>query len=169
MSAGSRAAWAPAGSSCSPQPSIPERRRRGGGGVTAQAGRSPEQHARADVRVPKRVGLHLRVHRQHPDGQDGCGPGSHSSRGGAAHAAPGRVGGDAGPLAGAGVRLQEPKNHSLPGVERLRPASQAAPPPGSASGPPATRRCRICREPGAADACERRDKGVTRLPPSAAW
>ena len=63
----SRYARAPAGSAYSPQPYVPERRKRCGGGVTAQAGRSPEQQARADVRVPQRVVLRLRVHRQHPD------------------------------------------------------------------------------------------------------
>ena len=37
----------------------------GRAGGTAQAGRSPEEYARAEVRVPQRVGLHLRVHRLH--------------------------------------------------------------------------------------------------------
>lgn len=52
-----------------------------GGGVTARAGRSPEEHARAEVGVLQRVGLHLRVHRQHLAGR------AAASRGGAAPAA----------------------------------------------------------------------------------
>ena len=157
----SRYARAPAGSAYSPQPYVPERRKRCGGGVTAQAGRSPEQQARADVRVPQRVVLRLRVHRQHPDCQDGCG-----------RTAPAAVPlrllpeGSAGmldPRLAHGSALRDPRKHLFQGMERLRSASQAAPPCGAANctpfsdGPKARSSWRVRGQRG---------KGVARRRPS---
>lgn len=132
----------------SPLPLKGARRRPAAGrGVTAQAGRSPEQHAGTEVRVLQRVGLHLRVHRQHLAGQDGRWPGWRCSGVGAAPAAPGSVGWDAGPEAAARIRARgarEPLASGSRALVALRvPASQAAPPPGAAWRKPAMRCCRI--------------------------
>ena len=73
------------------QAPAPRRRR-----CHSPGGLSPEEQARAEVRLLQRAGLHLCGHGQHLVGQSEHRPGSPCSGGGGAPAAPGGTGGDAG-------------------------------------------------------------------------
>lgn len=132
---------APAESAPTPRPRFPSPKHAGasGRGVSPRRrGRSPEEHARAEVGALQRVGLHLRVHRQHPARR------AAESRGGAA-----RMLVSFPPLVGTRARMLgfwpprgsarlELQDHPLPGARRRRPAS--SPPPPRAA-PPRRRRC----------------------------
>lgn len=141
---------APAESAPTPRPRFPSPKHAGasGRGVSPRRrGRSPEEQARAEVGALQRVGLHLRVHRQHPARR------AAESRGGAA-----RMVVSFPPLVGTRARMLgfwpprgsarlELQDHPLPGAQRRRPASSPPPPRAAPPPPPPLLRPRLELEP----------------------
>ena len=106
--------------------------------ITA-GGRSPEEQARAEVRFLQRVGLHLRVQRQHHAGCCGRGEAQRCSDLGEAPAAPGGDHVDAEDQSAFGICWAGPENHRLLGVEHPQPARS---PPPATTQPPVGVACR---------------------------